>query len=103
MNYKIRYSKRAEVDADEIGAYYDKVSPGLSFRFFNDVNLLIGDLKRNPSAFHYYKKNENVRRANLEIFPFGVFFYISEVEQTVILLAIIHKRRSKSFIGRKLK
>jgi len=103
MNYIIRFSANAESDAEEIGDYYEKISPGLSIRFFKDINTTIAALKNNPSAFHYYKKNSYIRRANLDIFPFGVFFHISADNQFVTILAIIHSRRSKSFIHKRLR
>jgi len=45
MNYIIRFSANAESDAEEIGDYYEKISPGLSIRFFKDINTTIAALK----------------------------------------------------------
>ena len=41
MSYDIHYSAPAESDAETIGVYYEKISPGLGLRFFSDIDKLI--------------------------------------------------------------
>jgi plasmid stabilization system protein ParE len=103
MVYKINYSARAEKDAETAGYYYEKVAMGLSLRFFSDLDNTINSLSNNPSAFHYYKKDKNIRRANLDIFPFAVFFHLNRNTSIVVVIAIIHQKRSKAYFRRRLK
>jgi mRNA-degrading endonuclease RelE of RelBE toxin-antitoxin system len=103
MSYKIHYSGNAEKDADETSEHYEKIDTSLCLRFLMDIDNTITDLKRNPEAFHYYKRNRFIRRANLSIFPYSVYFSIPSDSSTVVVLAIIHNSRSKSFINKKLK
>lgn len=100
--YTIRFSAIAESDLEIFGDYYATISIDLNLLFFKDINRTILSLQRNPTAFHFYKKDKNIRRANLEIYPFGLYFYIAESEDKVVVLAIIHNRRSKSFINKRL-
>jgi plasmid stabilization system protein ParE len=103
MSYKIHYSDNAEEDTDEISHYYEKTDVALAFRFLKDIDTPISALKRNPAAFHYYKQNKFIRRANLSIFPYSIYFNITPNNLTVAVLAVIHNSRSKSFINKKLK
>jgi toxin ParE1/3/4 len=101
IKYQIEISPEAEADADEAGQYYDSKVPGLSLRFFDDLNEAIQSISNNPYSFHSYKLNPAIRRCNLDIFPYGLYFVIDN--NNVKVLAIIHERRSKSYIRRKLK
>lgn len=103
MIYRIQFSANAEKDAGKAGKYYEKAVAGLSLRFYNDLDNTLSSLTKNPSAFHFHKNDKNIRRANLDVFPFAVYFHINTNESTVFVLAIIHQRRSKAYIRRRLR
>ena len=101
MTYHIEFSEEAEIDANTAGFYYDSKVPGLSFRFFDDLRNALLSLKTNPFTFHIYHNFHPIRRCNLEIFPYAIYFTVET--DKIILLSIIHQRRSKAYIKRRLK
>lgn len=101
MTYQLEFSIDAELDADSIIEYYDSKVPGLSLRFLDDLNNSVLSLTNNPSAFHIYANNISIRRCNLDVFPYAIYFTVEL--NSVKVLAIIHERRSKAYIKRRLK
>jgi mRNA-degrading endonuclease RelE of RelBE toxin-antitoxin system len=102
MSYNISYSENAEKDAEEASRYYQNIVTGLGLRFLRDLDKTILALEQNPFSFHYYGKNKNIRRANLDVFPYSVYFHVTLNESILVVLAVIHQKRSKSFIRKKL-
>ena len=101
MIYQLDFSFRAEADAGIAGSEYDKKLPGLSFRFFDELNFFILAITKNPFAFHIYQYNPAVRRCNLRRFAYAIYYTIDG--DTIKILAIIHEQRSKRYIKRRLK
>jgi hypothetical protein len=101
MTYQIEFSAEPEIDADFILEYYDSKVPGLRLRFLDDLHNSILSLESNSFAFHAYIHIPKIRRCNLDIFPYAIYFTIES--DNVKILAIIHERRSKTYIKRKLK
>ena len=103
MVYSIDYSFTAETDADKAGEYYDRRVPGLSLRFFDDLDDTILSKKNHPFSFHIYNESLGIRRANLDIFPYAVYYSIDSGKFSVKILAVIGQKRSKFYIRRRLK
>lgn len=99
--YSVEFSEDAELDADEIGEYLDNQSSNLGYRFIEDVHAGALAISKNPTAFHLYKNYETIRRFNLTKFSYAIYFSIAD--NRVLILAIIHTRRSVSFVKRRLK
>jgi hypothetical protein len=98
--HTIEISTDAELEIDEIAAWYDTKVKGLSFRFYDDLDRCIFDISHYPDAFSYYDKRNGIRKHRLNDFPYVVYF---EIHPTVIhLLAVIHSASSSSFIRRRL-
>lgn len=101
MTYSIQLSIQAEMQANEAGIYYDEKVPGLSFRFFDDLSRSLQSITNYPSAFHSYPPIPQIRRYNLEVFPYAIYFTIDL--SYIKVLAILHQRRSQAYIKQKLK
>jgi plasmid stabilization system protein ParE len=99
--YFVEFSDEAENDSDEVSEYYDRQSPNLGLRFIEDVYKTAISIQNNPSSFHYYGRHKNIRRCNLSAFPYSIYYSVDE--HKVILLAIIHQRRSNKYVTRRLK
>ncbi len=64
--YHLEINHTAEAEIEKIGQWYDKRVPGLSFRFYNDMDSAIKKITIHPSTFGYYnakRKIENVPSA----------------------------------------
>ncbi len=98
--YSVEINYKAEAEIDKIGWWYDKRVPGLSFRFYNDLDNCIQKIIAHPSAFGFYDVKKNVRKSSLKIFPYIIYYYVKV--NTIYFLAIIHSKRSPDFISRRL-
>lgn len=103
MIYSIDFSFAAETDADKAGEYYDRRVPGLSLRFFDDMHDTIRSVINQPFSFHIYNETLGIRRANLDIFPYAVYYSIDSGKFAVKILAVLGQKRSKSYIRRRMK
>ena len=86
-----RLSLREEAESEIIAAalHYETERPGLGFRFESELNKTITRLVESPLQFR--EIDPGVRRAFLNIFPYGVFFTADH--DTVLVIAVLHLHR----------
>jgi plasmid stabilization system protein ParE len=70
-------------------AGYEKQKPGLGVRFVDAVDAAIRRIAADPSAFPV--AHNEIRRAVVRQFPYGVYFRIEAGE--VVVIAVMHGRR----------
>ena len=90
--HKIIIQNAAKKDATESRRWYENQQKGLGKRFVNDLKITLSRIASNP--FSYTIRHEESRKANLLIFPYGVFFFIDENTNTVFVIAIKHNARN---------
>ena len=73
----VEFSEQAELDADKASEYYDKQVAGLGLRFLEDLEKSIRSVKNRPSTFHFFKGDTNIRRCNLGVFPYSIYYTIN--------------------------
>jgi hypothetical protein len=72
--YAIEINYKAEAEIDSIAKWYDKKVPGLSFRFYDDLDATIKSISQYPSAYSYYNVQKKIRKcAALVIFLLKFF------------------------------
>jgi len=98
MKYSIVVSEMAYEDAIVIFDWYEDKLPGLGDRFINELGIAKNDLLNNPLAFA--KWNKSIRRMVMRKFPYKLFYKVYDSE--IVILAIIHARRSNRFLKRRL-
>jgi hypothetical protein len=69
--------------------WYDERVGGLGGRFLGGVDAVMASISAAPLQFPIY--HGEIRRARVSIFPYGVFFTITE--KHVVVLAILHLYR----------
>jgi len=72
--------------------WYKKQQDGLQHRFAREVLQTIKNIQKDPLI--YQIKYENTRVAYLNIFPFGVHYYIDESRYLIIIIAVMHQHRN---------
>jgi len=90
MNYQLIIHPEARVDLLDVFHWYQEQREGLGFDFKLCVDEIMSSIQRNP--FIYKTIFQNVRRAIIRRFPFGVFYIVDKNQ--VIVLAVIHARRA---------
>ena len=80
----------AETDLEDSARWYEDERAGLAERFLTDVDRTFARIRERPLQFPAV--SGDVRRALLHTFPFAVYFRL--LDEIVIVLAVLHLRRS---------
>jgi plasmid stabilization system protein ParE len=72
--------------------------PGLGERFFKNFETTKEKLAIHPN--HYSLITNEVRRCPIKKFPYSILYIIEE--EKIIILAIIHRKRSNAFIRKRI-
>jgi plasmid stabilization system protein ParE len=90
--YQEFYLDEVENDIAEAKRWYAEQQTGLDAQFAIAVKETVKNIVKMPSA--YAVRYRNVRIAHTKVFPFKVHFYIDEDKAQVIIIGIIHNKRS---------
>lgn len=89
MNYQLLIRPEAEVDIQEAFEWYEERNSGLGSEFVRAVDTCLSTIGRNPLG--YPVVYQEVRRALIRRFPYGIF-YLQE-EDTIVVIACFHAKR----------
>jgi len=92
--YRLLIRPEAEADLTDAYHWYENQNEGLGAEFLRSVEMSLVSLRKNPGA--YQKIHENIRRALVRRFPYGIFYLV--VHTTVIVLAVLHARRDPKLL-----
>ncbi len=95
----IVFTNGVEDDLNEIGEWYGVIRKGLKEDFLLSVEVEVEIIRRAPLIYKEYCLN--IKKSIISKFPYGLY-YILESEQ-IIVLAIIHQKRGKRAIKKKIK
>lgn len=98
MKYSVVVSEMAYEDAVVIFDWYEGILTGLGNRFIKELEIAKTDLLNNPLAFA--KWNNSIRRMVMRKFPYKLFYKI--YDDRIVILAIIHVRRSNRYLRKRL-
>lgn len=85
-------------DAIVIFDWYEGKLAGLGDRFINELERAKIDLLNSPLAFA--KWNKGIRRMVMRKFPYKLFYKV--YDDMIVILAIMHARRSNRYVRRRL-
>ncbi len=98
MDFKTRYADGFETDLLKAIDWYYAISEKNARAFVADVETTIQTLSKNPLLFQ--KLTGKVRKANLAVYPYKIFFKVTKTE--LLIIAIVHhKRHPRYWKGRK--
>ena len=83
------FHREADEEFLEALRYYARISPELGGRFYDEMEKLLGDVRKAPLRYRVIR--QPVRRHLSEIFPFALF-YVDRPDD-VWILAVAHFRR----------
>ena len=90
MAYTLSIRKEAEADIAEAFQYYESCRENLGTEFLSCIDEAISRINHNPKQFRTVL--DNVRRALVKRFLYGIYYTINENE--IIVLAVVHARRN---------
>lgn len=89
MKYTLKFREQAVDDYQDSVAYYEKISDQLAEKFFMEFKATTIKIDNNP--LHFQMRYQNIRIAFLEVFPFGIHFFLEK--DTIHVLRILHTKR----------
>ena len=89
MHFEVNFTPWAQLEASEAYTWYCQDHIRLGDAFIDELERTSNFLVRNP--FLYPCVEQEVRRANLDRFPYSLFFVIDT--QTVNVLSCFHQHR----------
>ncbi len=95
---EIVFSDGAENDFNQIAEWYKEIREGLDLDFILCLEIELELIRRNYLSFKEIKNS--IRRTVMHRFPYNVYYTFDE---KIVVLGIIHHKRSKNTISKKLK
>ncbi len=89
MNFNVVVEPNARLDLKAAFEWYEEQLDGLGNEFLNSTEIEFKILEENPEMYQIIF--EEVRRAPIKRFPFGLFYVIRDM--TVHVVAVYHARR----------
>ncbi len=87
----LRFLEAARRELDEAFAWYESQSPGLGDDFIAEANQTLQRIQEAPDLYRPFA--DQMRRALLKRFPYGVIFGIDEANDLILILAVAHLHR----------
>ena len=84
------FRRRARLEFDDAGNWYEKERPGLGMEFQAEIQLLIQRIASTPEQFPILYRD--VRKAVARRFPYCIYF--REHNQRIVVLAVFHSARN---------
>lgn len=99
LEYVLEFAPKAREDVREIVLWYRGEREGLEDRFLLSLKASTDVLVKNPLL--YQIRFESIRSLLLKRFPYRLYYFIDGNQ--VMVLGIVHTKRSPKFIRKKLK
>ena len=97
MKYKVIVRPEAEDDLKEAFSWYEDKRIGLGYDFMLQVDAGINYINRNPELHPIEYKG--TRKHLIKRFPYKIIYLLEEEE--IIILAVIHDKRSPDLIKKR--
>jgi plasmid stabilization system protein ParE len=89
---KILVSEEAEFDIDDAYIWYELQKKDLGAAFIKNINSGFNKIKRNP--YLYPIIHLSVRKHLIKKFPFCVYYFIDDSDNTIKIVAVVHNSRN---------
>jgi plasmid stabilization system protein ParE len=97
LKHPVILTRQAEGDIAEAFDYYEAKRENLGFEFIERVEQAIEAISEHPLS--HRRIIEDVRRANLEQFPYGIWYRVDP--DNSIVIACLHHKRSPALAKRR--
>lgn len=98
MAWTIKIRPLAYIDLDKIAEWYNLQRGGLGGDFLREFDQYIAKLQVDPNR--YFIIFQSVRRLALKKFPYKVLFIVNTDQNEVVILGVVHYKRSNSYLRR---
>jgi plasmid stabilization system protein ParE len=98
MKYTVIVRPEAEDDLKEAYSWYEDKRTGLGYDFLLQVDAGLNFIARNPNIHPI--EYEETRKHLIKRFPYKIIYLIAK--EKIIILAVIHSKRSPVLIKRRI-
>ena len=96
---KIRYSEEAASELEAAAYWYEENRNGLGAEFIMSVEAVLASIQRTPQLYAKTHR-EDVRRALIKRFPYGLFFRVKD--DWIEVISVFHSRRDPRSLKKRL-
>ncbi|MDO8580391.1 MAG: type II toxin-antitoxin system RelE/ParE family toxin [Candidatus Omnitrophota bacterium] len=89
MKYSLIIRPEAEADLQDAFQWYQQQKTGFGVRFLQSVGVSLSLINRSPIMFPSI--HQEIRRALIRRFPYGIFYFLAE--KKIIVIAVFHVSR----------
>lgn len=82
----IRFTSRAVVDLEQAHDYYAAINPQLRDRFLEELDTVVERLEMFPAGAPPVDGFDDLHRARMRRFPYGVFYRYSPGEEGLLVV-----------------
>lgn len=97
--YRIEILEEAEIDIEDAFAWYEFHQTGLGKLFLKELNKSFKYISLHPNSCEILR--ENVHRAIIKKFPFGINYSIVFEEKIIRVIAVLHFRQNLNVIKKR--
>jgi toxin ParE1/3/4 len=87
------FHREAEEEYARATEYYLEINPDLGRRFYDEIERLISDIRRQPSRFRFFDRP--VRGHFSDVFPYAAL-YVDQPDR-VLVVSIMHMKRRPGY------
>jgi plasmid stabilization system protein ParE len=93
MSWRVIVRLEIEQDLADAADWYNSREPGLGDRLITEILDVFDALASNPLLRSRRHPRKNIRWRYPESFPYRVIYEVNEVDQLVIIAAVVHAAR----------
>lgn len=98
MKYKVIIRPEAENDLKEAFSWYEDKRLGLGYDFLLQVDAALRFIERNPEI--HSSEYKETRKHLIKRFPYKIIYLVEK--EKIIVLAVIHGKRSPDLIKKRI-
>jgi hypothetical protein len=95
MAYNIQFFDEVINDIQEAKIWYKEKREGLEIEFAWMIEDAIEQIIKMPTS--YAIRYKIIRIAHPKVFPYNIHFYIDELNNMIVITAIVHNRRNQDY------
>ena len=93
------FHREAEQEYADAADYYAGIDPELGRRFYDEIERLIHDVRKQPDRFPFF--DAPIRRHFSDLFPYAVL-YVNQLDR-VLILGVMHMKRRPDYWRKRIK
>ncbi len=100
MTYSVQFFDEVINDIQKAKIWYKSKREGLEIEFSWAIEDAIEQVIKMPVS--YAIRYKTIRIAHPKVFAYNIHFYIDEIENVIVITAIVHNKRNQDFVENRL-